>query len=145
MHPEFIEPNASRRRTAIALLVAGILCYVAILHYWPELMQLVKALPLCDQIPWWRAMVIGLASPFILAPAFLARDGYKVLRFRQWPLPGTLVWRRTKIKRGPWVLVHAFMSFAMAGVIVAGFAYFAHLAWPSVRPVFTSWPECNGA
>ena len=145
MDPEFIESSPTYWVRALALFALAALCSVAIDLYWPKLMQFVKALPLCDQIPWWRSIVIGLASPFILASGLLASAGWKVLRFRQWPLPGTLVWRRTKIKRGPRVLLHAYMSFAVAGAIVAGLAFLAHLAWPIVRPVFTTWPGCNGA
>ena len=143
MNAEYIETSRGRVSVRLALCAALILCYVIVDSYWPRFMGFVKALPPCEQVPWWRTILIVVATPFFFVVALMIWDGYRALHFRQWPVPGAFVWWRTKIKRGAWVLVQATMSFVMAGVIVAGFAYLANLAWPVLRLVFVALPGCQ--
>jgi hypothetical protein len=75
----------------------------------------------------------------------LGWQGYKILRFRQLPLPGALVFRRTKIKRGVSVLVQGYVSSAFAVALIAGFLYLLPKGWSFVHPLFVTAGACNGA
>jgi hypothetical protein len=144
MDPEFLGPSLGRWRTLLFQIAVLIVGYGALV-YWPELMRLVGRLPPCEQLPWWRAIAIGLALVFVVPAASLVWDGYRALRLRQWPLPGTLLFRRRRVKRGRSVLFHAYASFVAAATIIAFFGYLAQLAWPELRPAFATYPVCNGA
>ena len=145
MNTEYVEPNRGRMLRRLVLLAVLIYCYVNIDAYWQRLMGFVKALPPCEQIPWLRTIAIAMVVLLMLGPVLVAWEGYRILQFRQWPLPGAFVWRRTKIKRDRWVPVRAYAQFAAALAVAVGIVYLVHLMWPFIRPAFVAWPECNGA
>ena len=145
MHAEFIEPTTSGRVRIVTIWVLAMLCSVAIDVFWPRLMQFVRALPLCEQVPWMRGLFLFLVAFVISIPVVLASHGRRILQFRQLPLPGTLVFRRTKVKRGSLVLLQAYVFFALAGLMILGLAYATFRGWSVVAMAFTYSPECNGA
>jgi hypothetical protein len=117
--PDFLDPGPHDQRVLIlswiALAFAGALI---VLWLKPALLAHVNALPVCDQLPWWRAFLVGaLCAPVVVA-LWAVHYARKLLRYEQMPLPGTRVLRRTPIVRGRPVRLRAWLLIAVAAIAV---------------------------
>jgi hypothetical protein len=120
---EYREPTRRARGVAIALFVLGF-GFVFVLHLaWPLVMGHIRALAVCEQLRWFRALVAVQALLMALVPVGLAWLGWRVRQAQCWPAPGWLVLRRTAVLRGAparrraaWLLAAA----AIIGALVAG-------------------------
>lgn len=130
---ESVEPTARARRLALALFVLGLGAMFGLHLAWPLLMGHIRALPVCEQLRWFRGLVALQALLMALIPAALLSIGLKVRRTQRWPPPGLPVLRRTSLLRGAaaqrraaWLiaagaltgLLVAAMVFVLAGLIV---------------------------
>ena len=145
MESEFIDPSPKGRARLVLLSLVAVAGYVAIDIYWPRFMGHVKGLPLCEQLPWLRGFVVAFVGIVVSMASMLGWQGYRILRSGQLPLPGALVFRRTRIRRGASVLMQGYLFCALALAIVAGFAYLLPKGWSFVYPLFLPAGACNGA
>ena len=145
MEVEFIEPSPKERAKLVLLGLVVVAGYVAIDIYWPSFMGFVKGLPLCEQLPWLRGWVVAFVAIVASIAAMLGWQGYRILHARQLPLPGALVFRRTKIRRGAFVLAQGYAFCALALALVVGFACLLPRGWSFVYPLFLTASACNGA
>jgi hypothetical protein len=97
---EYVEPTARARRLALALFVLGLGAMFGLHLAWPLLMGHIRALPVCEQLRWFRGLVALQAVLMALIPAALLGIAVKVQRAQRWPPPGLLVLRRMKLLRG---------------------------------------------
>jgi hypothetical protein len=126
---EVVEPTRRARRMAIGLFAAGF-GFVLVLHLaWPLLMAHIRALPVCEQLRWFRVLVAAQALLMALVPAGLAWMGRRVRQAQCWPAPGWPVLRRTPVlrgapalRRGAWLIGSAVavgaLIAAMVGVLL---------------------------
>ena len=103
MEQDFIEPNKEGRQKLIWLFVGivflGVLARFVVM---PEFFAYVKLLPPCEQLPWFQgALAVVICSVPAIAFFWAIPHSRKLLKFQQYPFPDSLVWRRTKVKRGP--------------------------------------------
>ena len=120
MDTEYLEASPqSRRRLGLFLafvLVVGVVTIEALQAY----LDRTKALPICDQITvfhWlWAGAWLGLAVLGIWV-AWLAQ---RSLRLKQWPLPGTWVFRRTPIHRGNSAKWRAYALLGWSVIVLVG-------------------------
>jgi hypothetical protein len=144
MEDTFVESSARSRKKLLLLYVIAAFAYLAIDIYWPRLMTYIQSLPLCARISWLRGIAIAFFACLASVPVMLCWHARKVLRFRQLPLPGALVFYRTKIQRGPWVVLQAYFLFFMAVVIAVGLVYAIYNDSFMVLSLFTEGSDCNG-
>ena len=86
---------------------------------WLGFMDHVRSLPLCDQMVWLRILVFVLfVCPIIFFCILLVAAGRRTLKYGQVPWPGALVWDRTRVRRGGWVLAHAYGHFVMVPIVI---------------------------
>jgi hypothetical protein len=119
MTDEFIEPTPQGRRNLIVLLVIGVLLAISY-RFWlqPALFGYIQSLPLCDQLPWWRGLLISVLASFLFVALLSAWNALQLLRYGQLPLPGTWVFQRTKIQRGVGVRRRAYFLLAISVLAV---------------------------
>jgi len=101
---EFIEASPASRRKLAALFVTAIVGGLVTLEYvLPEYLAYIRTLPFCDQVDWVEATFLVLLLGFAIPVPWLGHSAREVLRREQWPLPGSWVWNRTPVERGPGV------------------------------------------
>jgi hypothetical protein len=61
--------------------------------------------------------------------AYFARLGYRTLRLRSYPPPGTVVVFRTRIRSGREAMLAAYASIAFAAVMVLPLVLLSYLTW----------------
>ncbi|RDD81974.1 hypothetical protein [Dyella tabacisoli] len=141
MTDEFIEPTPRGRRNLIILFVIGAL-YATAHRLWlqPALFDYINSLPLCDQLPWWRGLLISVLITLLFVAALSTRCALQIFQHGQWPLPGTWVFRRTKIQRGPVVRSRAYLLLVASALAVAC----AWFGWQglSTTPIFHPKGKC---
>lgn len=142
---EFVEPSPTgKARLIVVYLAAMAACAVPFLT-WPRVASSIGHLPACEQVPWLRGYLVGTLAVLLLFAAAVGRHGYKILRFRQLPLPGAVVFRRTSVRRGARVIVQGYVLCAVAVVVVAGLLSILPEAWGFFRPLFVSTGRCGVA
>jgi hypothetical protein len=99
---QFIEPTPAGRRKIIAMILGAVVAGLVIkLWLSPAYFGYIRGLPVCNQIPWLRnTLIVAMLGPLVVAAAWAVPTALKLLTHGQWPLPGTLVFVRTPIKRG---------------------------------------------
>ena len=101
---EFIEATPASRRKLAAIFVVAIVGGLVTLEYMlPEYLAYIRTLPFCDQVDWVEATFLMLLLGFAIPVPWLGHSAREVLRREQWPLPGSWVWNRTPVERGPGV------------------------------------------
>jgi len=107
---QFIEPTPSGRRKIATIIVGGIVSSLVIkLWLSPAYFGHIRGLPVCDQLPWLRnTLIVGMLFPLAIALVWAIPTALKMLKFGQSPLPGTVVFVRTQIKRGSTVRWRAY-------------------------------------
>ena len=144
MGDDYIDPPADARRRQFffwsIFAVVWMLLFVLSMQLRP-FAAYVGALPVCEQMPWWRGMTVA-GSALLLAMAIFAMVFLvKLSRHRQFPFPRTVVWRRTRIRRGAILVICALPFFAIA--ITSGYLLFQIATSSVVEGLF--FHECNGA
>jgi len=140
---QFIEPTpASRRKILVIALVAVVAGLACKLWLFPAYFGYIDRLPLCDRIPWLRDSILFVSLiPLAVAAGWAVPTARKLLRIGQSPLPGTLVFVRTPIKRGRVVRWRAYGLFAWSA-----FALFVAIwGWHVVvqKPLFSPPATCR--
>jgi hypothetical protein len=110
---EFIEPTRQSRRNLLVLCGGGVVIG-ALLRFKlvPAVSSYISSLPECQQLPWVYAILASaLCVPSVTAiwAVWYAR---RLLTLKQFPPPGTWVFRRTRIRRGATVRWQAFLLIA---------------------------------
>jgi hypothetical protein len=120
MEPEYIEPSATTRRKARALVFAAVVvATLALLVLAPRFFAHVRSLPTCEQFRWLQGSLIALLAimpVFGIWGAWLARS---VLKHQQWPLPNAWLLRRTRIRRGFAAKACAYGLLVASGLAIA--------------------------
>ncbi|WP_266172032.1 hypothetical protein [Dyella subtropica] len=141
MTDEFIEPTPQGRRSLIVLLVIGVVLAISY-RFWlqPALLGYIHSLPLCDQLPWWRGLLISVLVSFLFVAFLSTWNALQLLRHGQSPPPGTWVFQRTKIQRGVAVRRRAYFLLAIAALAVL----IAWYCWQNISttPIFHPRGEC---
>ncbi|MFC4763546.1 hypothetical protein [Dyella koreensis] len=138
MTDEFIEPTSRGRRNLVVLLVmGGMLAIVYRLWLQPALLGHIHSLPLCDQLPWWRGLLISVLASLLFVALLLAWHARQLLRHGQLPPPGTWVFRRTKIQRGVAVRRRAYLLlvFSTLAVLMTWYGWQNLSATPLFHPL----------
>lgn len=114
---EYVEPTP-RARIRFAALLLCVLALGATLHaYLPGWLAQRATQPLCDQLPVVRGLAVVLLAMFLGPAALVGWQAVRVIRAGQLPVPGSLVVRRTKIRRGRPVVVGAHVALALAALV----------------------------
>lgn len=135
MSEEFIEPTRQSRRNLLLVYAALVIGFV-FLQSWamPAFFDYGKSLPPCDQvIVLIKAIIATLLFPVAIGiwGVFHAR---KLIELKQFPLPGTWVFRRKLIKRGRAIRYRAYALLVLSVVLIV--LCFASLRF--IKPVFMS-------
>lgn len=137
MTDEFIEPTPRGRHSLVVLLVVGVMFALAY-RFWlqPALLGHIQSLPLCDQLPWWRGLLISVLASFLFVALLLAWNAVQLFRYGQSPPPGTWVFRRTRIKRGVAVRGRAYLLLAIStlAVLITWYGWQSLSATPFFHP-----------
>jgi len=140
---QFIEPTPAGRRKLVAMLLGAVVAGLVIkLWLSPAYFAHIRGLPVCDQLPWLRGTLISaMVIPFLIAAAWAVPTALKLLRHGQSPLPGTLVFVRTPIKRGRAVRWRAYGLFAWSAVALMLPVLGWHLM--AQTPIFSPSARCT--
>ena len=103
MPAEYVEPTPrGRTRILIEIAVVAVMVSAAVVAS-----SAIKSLPVCEVLP-WTALLFSAAALFCLAvAALLIRTLWCMLSARQYPLPGASVLFRTRVRRGPRLMLDA--------------------------------------
>lgn len=141
MSDDFIDPTPEGRRNLLLLLLLGIVLGGA-LQFWlkPAFFASLHSLPPCDQLKWLRVCLIAaLATPPLLT-LWAIPHSLKMLKYKQSPLPGAWVFRRTPVRRGRAVQLQAFFLLLVSAFCLA----FPFLGWQVLKssPIFAPTKVC---
>ena len=119
VHEQYIEATpASRRKLGVLFAVAVVGGLLVLEFLLPQYLAHLRVLPFCEQVEWVEATLLTLLLALMLPAAWLLVGARKVLRREQWPLPGSLVWQRTEVQRGPQVRRRAHLMLGSAAMLV---------------------------
>ena len=100
METKYIEPTFESRVKIGLIACAGFAASVAMEIWWRPFTAYVRALPLCESLPWLRGMVVAFALFSLLVGGIAARACLLTLRSGQSPFPSAWVWSRTQVRTG---------------------------------------------
>jgi hypothetical protein len=142
MSEDLLEPTPRGRRNLILLCIGAVAVAFA-LKIWlmPTLFGYINSLPVCDQLPWWRAVLISTVALLPLAAVQSTLYARKLIKSGQNPPPGTWVFRRTPIKRGRMVRVQAYAILLAAALMLVLTWYSAHQL--KRLPFFVPMKQCE--
>ena len=143
MADEYIYPSKHDRLVIVARVLAGFVLYFVLRVSISRYVAHASAAPICEQLIYWRFFTAFFTLVFVALAIQLIRFAVLAKRHGQLPFPGTRVFFRTKIVRGPLVVVEAVSSLAIALSILVGVGYV--LSRPAVLTVFSSYNRCTGA
>jgi hypothetical protein len=125
MESEYITPTRSTRIRVIAYLLVFAVCLFCVSAGIRAFSMHVVPMPLCDQVPWLR-LVLVLLGVLMLVPALIyGRTAWRVYVHHQFPPPGTPVFFRTKVQRGLLATVQGVSALIISAAIVWLFGYLA--------------------
>lgn len=125
-HPDYIEPTRAGRIKIAAAVLVSVAVFQAIKRWLiPAFNAHVHALPRCEQWHWLMntVHVVFWAVPLLLT-IVMVPVALRLIRHRQFPLPGAWVWQRTKIQRGRVVVLRAYALLA-ACLLAWGVSFWA--------------------
>ena len=127
MGEPYIEPTRSGRLKLALLAIGGVVALVAMNLWWHRFMDFVTSLPICDELPWLRAIAIAVALQFWSVGLLCVRAARLTLISGQSPFPGAWVWSRTRVRTGRRARSNGYMFAVIAaacfvGPVVAAYA-----------------------
>ncbi len=124
MTDEYIEPTPQGRRNLAGLSMVGVVAAL-LCRFWlqPTLFRYIQSLPVCDQLPWWRGLLSSILASLLIVAFLCSWHALKLLRCGQSPLPGTWVFRRTRIQRGVAARRRAFLLFFLSALAILAVWY----------------------
>jgi hypothetical protein len=131
MDAQFVEPTRAGRIKLAMFVLAGLLVSAAMHTWWHPFMGYVQSLPICEQLPWLRGIVLTFIAISWLVGIAAVRAARLTLVSGQSPFPGAWVWSRTKLRTG-WKARLDGCAFALysticfAGPVVAAYGLKAH-------------------
>lgn len=119
MTDEYIEPTPQGRRNLAGLSIVGVVAAV-LCRFWlqPTLFRYIQSLPVCDQLPWWQGLLSSALAALLFVASLCSWHALKLLRCGQSPLPGTWVFRRTRIQRGVAVRRRAYLLLFLSALAI---------------------------
>ena len=141
MTQEFAVPTKDSRTKALLFYVALGAFWISNTFFVQPLFKQKLAQPLCDALPWTRAVVIYWAALFLLLSAGLIRASILTLRSGQSPFPGAFHLFRTPISRGWRASVNGYVLAAIAFSIIASLAWAWHFF--QLGYVFCIYDSCS--
>ena len=141
---EFIEPTKASRIKLASIWLTGAIIIACTDYFWASLMGHINSLPLCSQLPWLQTILIAGFLLLLFASAIFARHAHKVLSSNQTPVPGTLVFFRTPIKRGSKTKFEAYAAATGAILFLAASFYLPMWSWPTISPISITPTSCAG-
>lgn len=120
MSEDFLEPSPQARRNIILLYLSA-LAVGCLVRFWilPQVLGHIQSLPMCDQLPWYRSLLLGVIFTPALAGIWMLFQARRLLISGQLPPPDTWVFRRTPIVRGASVRWRAYAGIALSLVVCA--------------------------
>ena len=85
----------------------------------------------CDSIPWVRGEVLYFSILMMMPSVLFLFQGYRILKFKQWPLPDAYVWRSTVIQSGFWVTFQGYV-FLLVGIAIPVAMIISLIAFPEI-------------
>lgn len=140
---EFIEPGAFARRALPLLVLAGAAALFAIDPLWAQLTAYVNTLGLCAKLRFGQGLVFAFAAIPLLMVAFSAWRALRIVRSRQSPPPGTLVFGKTRIHRGRRATLDALGWALIALALAAACAFAGPKGMELFAPVFGNVDACR--
>ncbi|MBA4216738.1 MAG: hypothetical protein V3V71_07190 [Roseateles sp.] len=124
MEDRFIEPTFGGRLKLGVCALAGFALSVAMDFWWPPFMGYVRALPICESLPWLMGVFLTFVGLCWLAGLSVFRAALLTLRSGQTPFPGAWIWSRTKVRTGWRARLdgYAFVLLAVAAFVAPLFA-----------------------
>ena len=141
---EFIDPTRNGRFKLAGIYAVAILFVISVELFWPRLMNYINSLPLCQQLPWFQALVIIGYLSFVIAAFAWIHLSHRILSSGQAPPPGALAFFRVKIKRGWRARLQGYIVLLAAIFLLLFPTYILARFWPDISPVFISVNGCNG-
>lgn len=108
MSQEFINPTIYGKNI-LYLRLFTIFLIVCLFYYLgrPMWFGYIETLPYCEQLHWIKLYIIwAMLLPIIIAP-FSIYYAYKIVKLNQYPLPNSLVFRKTLIRHGKCVKIRS--------------------------------------
>jgi hypothetical protein len=141
MDSEYIDPTRSSRIRVIAYLLAVVSCLFGANAGIRAFSMHVVPMPPCDQVPWLR-LVLALLGILMLVPALIyGRTAWNVYVHHQFPPPGTPVFFRTKVQRGPLAALQGMSALVISAGLVWLFGYLA--GSETVQVIFFGASSCG--
>jgi len=141
---DYIEPTTQSRIRVIAAYAFAALVYIAVRLAWDPFFAQISARPICDQVPWWRGVIVFFACLFCWLAFLQFRAAYHIAQQLQFPSADAKVFFRTKVAKGHQaLLLHAVPLVLIGATILAVLTYL--LLTDPVRAIFSAVPECAGA
>jgi hypothetical protein len=133
MNDEFLEPTPASRRKLALLFVAAVGSGAFVIELLKAYEARLQLRPVCESVEPVLVMWAACLGALVLAAVWVAWLARRALKLNQWPLPGTWVFHRTQIYRGPQVVWRAYAMFAWAALVVALVAFASYLTWQLVH------------
>jgi hypothetical protein len=117
MSGEFIDPpQRAKIYFVLGLSVAGTIAGAGFLEFWFK-PWLATATP-CDAIATLRPLLMSLACLLMAVGVWAALLAFKVLKLKQWPLPGAWVAQRTSVQRGWPVTFRGYVALLLSATLI---------------------------
>lgn len=131
MNQETLEPTFRGRVTIAVLYVVGFAWYVSFKLLLAPITKEVTKMAYCDSIPWVRGEVLYFSILMMMPSVLFLFQGYRILKFKQWPLPDAYVWRSTVIQSGFWVTFQGYF-FLLVGIAIPVAMIISLIAFPEI-------------
>lgn len=122
---DYLEPTRAQRLRVLATWAVAFAAWLAMKLYWHGFMDWIGDKPICEQVPWLQGLIVvsGLLGALIVWT--LARRAWRLHKHGQSPPPGTPVFFRTRVRRGPAVQIDAYLLVFFAMALAAGMVLLA--------------------
>jgi hypothetical protein len=118
--PRYIEPTVGGRWKLAAGTGAGVLVSAAYAHWVQPQVAWVGSLPTCESLPYVRAELLAMALGLWFIGTVLYRSARKIWQLQQSPVPGTVVWSRTRVRTGARAKLEAVALYCLSAICLFG-------------------------
>jgi hypothetical protein len=101
-HEQYIEATPASRRKLVVLFAVLVVAALGILEVLlPQYLAFLRTMAFCEQLDWVEGTLLAILLAAIVPAPWSWITSRRILRLEQWPLPGSWVWQRTRVERGP--------------------------------------------
>jgi len=113
------EPEKESKIKLIFLLVVVALIGPMLIFLWNLYADWAKTLPPCDEIFWLERGLNFISLACVAISIWAFRESYLVIKFKQFPYPGSTVYKRSKIRKGMGAYFFGIL-FTIQGLFLSG-------------------------